>query len=142
MKTVKYTLATLVFLWWFFLSHVTFTTDGLYSGSLSNEGYQAKDYHPAPTNFFGLYFWLVNEQPVFSVLYDSEGRYLGRSSPFLIVSSVHLGGGENVLPETYDYDKKYDRYDSFYITGEPFDGRYTISAKNKTWWSWLLQFVH
>ena len=142
MKTVKYTLATLVFLWWFFLSHVTFTSEWLYSAALSNEGYQIKYYHPAPTNFFGLYFWLINEQPAFAVLYDSEGRYLGQSSPFFIVSSVHLGSGENVLPETYDYDKKYGYYDSFYITGEPFDGRYTISTKNKTWWSWLLQFVH
>ena len=141
MKTVKYTLATLVFLWWFFLSHVTFTTDGLYSGSLSNEGYQAKYYHPAPTNFFGLYFWLVHEMPTFIVLYDSEGRYLGQSSPFLIASFIHLGG-ENVLPETYDYDKKHGDYDSFYIAGGPFVEEYTISTKNKTWWSWLLQFVH
>ena len=134
MKTVKYTLATLVFLWWFFLSHVTFTTDGLYSGSLSNEGYQAKYYHPAPTNFFGLYFWLVNEMPAFIVLYDSEGRYLGQSSPFLIASSIHLEGGEDIYPKDPSYE--------FYPSGGSFIEEYTIPTKNKTWWSWLLQFVH
>lgn len=142
MKIIKYPLLTLFLLWWFFLSHVTFTTSWLYSASFKNEHYQVAYYHPAPINFFGIYFWLVNEQPVFVVLYDKEGKYIGQSSPFLIASAIHVDGGESFLPETNEYDKKYEYYDMFYISGEPFDGKYNISTKHKKWWSAILQYFH
>ncbi|MDS0787439.1 DUF6201 family protein [Proteus vulgaris] len=142
MKIIKYTLLTLFLLWWFFLSHVTFTTSWLYSASFKNEHYQAAYYHPAPINFFGIYFWLVNEQPVFVVLYDKEGKYIGQSSPFVIASNIHLLGGENVLPKTYEYDKKYGGYDNFYLNGGSFTDDYLISTKHKKWWSYILQYFH
>ncbi|HEK1720530.1 TPA: hypothetical protein SMT55_002673, partial [Proteus mirabilis] len=121
---------------------VTFTTSWLYSASFKNEHYQAAYYHPAPINLFGIYFWLINEQPVFIVLYDKKGKYIGQSSPFLIASAIHVDGGESFLPETNEYDKEYEYYDMFYISGEPFDGKYNISTKNKKWWSSILQYFH
>ncbi|OEJ07410.1 hypothetical protein BHE89_17090 [Shigella sp. FC1967] len=44
---------------------------------------------------------------------DKEGKYIGQSSPFTIASHIHLIGGENVLPKTYEYDKKFGDYDNF-----------------------------
>ncbi|CDG17721.1 DUF6201 family protein [Xenorhabdus doucetiae] len=138
-KLMKYGIIAIFFLWWFFLSHVTFTIGSFYVTDSKNNDFMVKYYYPAPINLFGLYFWVVSELPTYVVLYDKDNNYIGQSDPFCMPHSIGIYGSEYILPDISKGDEYYER---FFISGEPFDGSYTIPVKEKKWWSKVLQYFH
>ncbi|MDC9594203.1 DUF6201 family protein [Xenorhabdus sp. IM139775] len=138
-KLLKYGIITMFFLWWFFLSHVTFATNSFFITEDRNDNYVVRYYYPAPINIFGMYFRIIKERPHYVVLYDKDNNFIGQSSPFVIPSSIHILGSEHILPNMSIGNEQDQR---FYISGEPFDGAYTIPVKEKKWWSKILQYFH
>ncbi|MDC9583339.1 DUF6201 family protein [Xenorhabdus sp. PR6a] len=127
------------FLWWFFLSHVTFTVFPR-KFEMHNEDYMVRYYYVLPTNIIGIYSWFFNYRPEYIVLYDKNYNYIGQSSPFCIRSNTDLLAGEHVLPEI-EFTNEYDS-SSFYISGGNCQEEYEIPTKTKKWWSQILQYFH
>ncbi|MFC0179010.1 DUF6201 family protein [Thorsellia kenyensis] len=133
-KKITYTIGVIIFLWWFFLAHVSFSDfsdkEWIYR---ENEQYIAKTYTPKLINPFGLYFHLMKEDPTYVVLFDKNGRYLGQSSPFFIDHGLAMDGGQ--LPEN-------DAMQFYIVSLNDYTDEYIIPVNNKKWWSYILQYFH
>ncbi|WP_038198333.1 DUF6201 family protein, partial [Xenorhabdus bovienii] len=108
-KTAKYILyfmLIILFLWWFFLSHVTFLkeSDTLSEVNSGESDYYAKYYKPEPINLFGIYLTIMEKEPIFVVLYDKEDKYIGQTSPFKMMNMYSFFEGNPTLPEKNPQD--------------------------------------
>ncbi|MBD2798148.1 hypothetical protein ID856_16705 [Xenorhabdus sp. 18] len=131
-KLIRYSLFTIFFLWWFFLSHVTFFSSSLENGERNKDDYKVVFYYPLPINFIGIYYAANYSEPYFAVLYK-DGKYIGQSSPFYMENNSFLMGDNYSFPN--------EKRDYFYIVCADCEG-YDISIKEKKWWSQILQYFH
>ncbi|MDC9581078.1 DUF6201 family protein [Xenorhabdus sp. PR6a] len=129
---IKYGLISIFFLWWFFLSHVTFFPSSFKEGEFEKDNYLVEFYSPLPVNLFGMYYNINYPRPYFAVLYK-DNNYVGQSSPFYIDNDYAMIGSAYSFPN--------DKHDYFYIVCAYCDG-YDISIKEKKWWSKILQYFH
>ncbi|MDC9583272.1 DUF6201 family protein [Xenorhabdus sp. PR6a] len=137
-KYIKHVVITAIFLWWFFLSHVTFFFS-YKNFEMNNGDFIAKYYYVLPVNIIGIYSWIFHYQPEYVVLYDKEYNYIGQSSPFCLSNGI--AGGEHILPEKKLMSKnKYYAY--LNVSGGRCQDEYTIPVKEKKWWSQILQYFH
>jgi len=90
MKIALKFIGCIFFVYWFFLMHVSFNqtsndfVDNEYS---TNHQFKVATKRILPVNAIGLFCMLTTEAPVYFVLYDSHGRYIGQSSPFVCYSA-------------------------------------------------------
>ncbi|MBD2815969.1 hypothetical protein ID850_14615 [Xenorhabdus sp. Flor] len=144
-KTAKYILYFMLlmfFLWWFFLSHVTFLkeSDILNEINSGESEYYAKYYKPKPINLFGMYLTIIEQEPIFVVLYDKNGKYIGQTSPFKMMNMYSFFEGNPTLPEKNPQDIL-DTHFYIVIVGD-FESAYDIDINHKKWWSKILQYFH
>ncbi|NHB87879.1 DUF6201 family protein [Photorhabdus tasmaniensis] len=142
-KTIKYIFYFIVlifFLWWFFLSHVTFLKKEREISDRNGE-YIAKYYNPLPINLFGVYYQITERDPIFVVLYDKHGKYIGQSSPFNMTRSFVFFDANPTLPEKNPKDLL-DNHFYIVIVGDGLDDAYDIDINHKKWWSKILKYFH
>ncbi|MDE1474867.1 DUF6201 family protein [Xenorhabdus bovienii] len=144
-KTAKYILyfmLIMLFLWWFFLSHVTFLKESntLNEVNSGESDYYAKYYKPKPINLFGIYLTIMEKEPIFVVLYDKEDKYIGQTSPFKMMNMYSFFEGNPTLPEKNPQDIL-DTHFYIVVVGD-FESAYDIDINHKKWWSKVLQYFH
>ncbi|MCE1718348.1 DUF6201 family protein, partial [Enterobacter hormaechei] len=112
-KFIKYGLFAIFFLWWFFLSHVTFLPSFLERMERSEDNYHVVFYDTLPINPIGLYYFLTKPAPYFAVLYK-DNKYIGQSYPYYMVSDAIMIGDNYGFPHgklNYFYILCCDEYD-------------------------------
>ncbi|MDC9582728.1 DUF6201 family protein [Xenorhabdus sp. PR6a] len=129
-KLLKYGVISIFFLWWFFLSHVTFLPSFLENGEREKDDYHVIFYTPLPVNPLGIWYHINYPRPYFAVLYK-DNKYIGQSSPFYISNDSDMMGDNYGFPDDMD--------DYFYIVCCE---EYNISINHKKWWSQILQYFH
>ena len=85
-----------------------------------------------PVNPIGVYCLLTKDwAPIYFVLYDANGDYIGQSSPFACYwawsSAAFRFPGEEFTPDV----------NSFVVLDDEYDGELNISTVDKKWWSIL-----
>ncbi|MCX7132242.1 DUF6201 family protein [Aeromonas sp.] len=136
MKKLAKILTVIFAVYWLLFAHVSlnFLDETPPFSQVSEDGrYKVFFKSVYPVNPIGLYCFLTKDwAPIYFVLYDSNGGYIGQSSPFACYwpfSSAAL-----VFPgEANTLDKN-----SFLVLDDEYDGELDISTEKKRWWSILL----
>lgn len=155
LKILRYTLylvGFLLFLWWFLFAHVVF-----YKRELTYMQYETKNhvivkhYVSSPINPIGIYYWLTTGDgmvfnggnPLFIILYDKNGKYLGQTSPFYMMDIFSYAGGNSLGKYVADELQGDDPNEISLSLGlEPAETAYTVNIKHKKWWSIILQYFY
>jgi len=121
---------SIFFLWWLLLSHVTFFTEEKFT--INNDFCKIKIYQVMPFNLIGLYSsMMVGDIPVYAVLFDKNGQYIGQSSPFKIIG-LYVLVNTNLQNDCNNLQKSF-----FSLVDE-----YNISSNHKKWWDFILFYFH
>lgn len=136
MKKLAKFFTVLLAVYWLLFAHVSlnFLDETPPISQVSEDGrYKVVFKSVYPVNPIGLYCLLTKDwAPIYFVLYDANGDYIGQSSPFACYwswSNVAL-----IFPgEASTLDKN-----SFLVLDDEYHGELDISTKNKRWWSVLL----
>lgn len=135
---IKIASLALLLFFWLVLSPVSFFGKFNYAyESRSPDGkFNAVAYYVLPTTPYAAYQRFINKD-IFVVLYDKDGKYLGQSSPF------HFSELEGVFGDAIFFPGELSGDDSFSINGvnDYVDG-YSISSKQKKWWSIIISLLH